>query len=78
MIDKSLQFTIVAGEVKVPLSHGTAGDDILTSPVEGQGFVSIDGKRTYLNLFDNTDGSTVVNKGQVQLTRTQGAPVGSG
>lgn len=30
----------------------TNTDVILTSAVEGQGFVSIDGKRTYLNLFD--------------------------
>lgn len=64
------------GEVKVPLNNGHGGpDEILTSPVEGQGFVSIDGKRTYLNLFDNTDRPSGPIKGQVQPTRTQNAPV---
>lgn len=32
--------------------------DVITSPVGAEGFVSIDGKRTYLNLFG--DSSTVV------------------
>ena len=32
--------------------------DIITKPIEGQGFVSIDGKRTYLNLFDTDESST--------------------
>lgn len=53
--------------------HGS--EDILTSPVEGQGFVSIDGKRTYLNLFDNTEGTAAASKAHVQPTRTQSAPV---
>ena len=58
--------------VRVSLHSGN-GDVILTSAVSGQGFVSIDGKRTYLNLFDNTDrtpGST-----HVQPTRTQPPPI---
>ncbi|XP_031784910.1 uncharacterized protein LOC100122207 [Nasonia vitripennis] len=64
------------GEVRVPVNGAHAGsDDILTSPVEGQGFVSIDGKRTYLNLFDNTEGTASASKAHVQPTRTQSAPV---
>lgn len=60
----------------MPINGGHGGaDDILTSPVEGQGYVSIDGKRTYLNLFDNTEGSAATSKAQVQPTRTQSAPV---
>ncbi|XP_014208200.1 uncharacterized protein LOC106639211 [Copidosoma floridanum] len=68
------------GEVRVPLNgHPNGADDILTSPVEGQGFVSIDGKRTYLNLFDNTAASIDPSKVQPQPTRTQNVPVlGSG
>lgn len=60
--------------VRVSVNSGS-GDVILTSAVGGQGFVSIDGKRTYLNLFDNTDrtpGSTHV---QPQPTRTQPPPI---
>ncbi|XP_014474170.1 PREDICTED: uncharacterized protein LOC106744187, partial [Dinoponera quadriceps] len=57
--------------VRVSVNPG-GGDVILTSAVGGQGYVSIDGKRTYLNLFDNTDrtptGPTHV---QPQPTRTQ-------
>ncbi|KAJ8670610.1 hypothetical protein QAD02_001869 [Eretmocerus hayati] len=75
------------GGVTVPINGPQGDGDILTSPVEGQGFVSIDGKRTYLNLFDNADEATagpapavstaaaVPNKAHVQPTRTQGAPV---
>lgn len=62
-------FCFNSGEsVRVSLNSG-GGDIILTSAVGGEGFVSIDGKRTYLNLFDNTNrtpGST-----DVQPTRTQ-------
>lgn len=36
-----------------PIS-GHAEDDIIVSPSGEQGFVSIDGKRTYLNLFDTS------------------------
>ncbi|XP_072757388.1 uncharacterized protein Pwn [Anoplolepis gracilipes] len=60
--------------VRVSLNSNN-GDVILTSAVGAQGFVSIDGKRTYLNLFDNTDrtpGSTHV---QPQPTRTQPPPI---
>lgn len=38
--------TVEIDNVNLP---GTA--DVITSPVGGEGFVSIDGKRTYLNLF---------------------------
>ncbi|XP_043288768.1 uncharacterized protein pwn isoform X2 [Venturia canescens] len=64
-----------AGEsVRVPVNVPT--DVILTSAVEGQGFVSIDGKRTYLNLFDNTDqASSPSNVAQPQPTRTQAPPI---
>ncbi|XP_066601025.1 uncharacterized protein pwn [Prorops nasuta] len=55
--------------VRVPVNGGGSGDVILTSAVEGQGFVSIDGKRTYLNLFDNTDSTS--GSSQPQPTRTQ-------
>ncbi|XP_020285249.1 uncharacterized protein LOC109855390 isoform X2 [Pseudomyrmex gracilis] len=40
--------------IRVSLNSGS-NDVILTSAVGGEGFVSIDGKRTYINLFDNTD-----------------------
>ncbi|KAG7189129.1 hypothetical protein KM043_008697 [Ampulex compressa] len=56
--------------VRVPVNAGGA-DVILTSAVEGQGFVSIDGKRTYLNLFDNTDRTSGPTQQQIQPTRTQ-------
>lgn len=52
---------------------------ILTSAVEGQGFVSIDGKRTYLNLFENSDRTSTQVQAQPQPTRTQQpAIVGTG
>lgn len=61
---------LIAGEggVKVPIS---APDDILTSPVEGQGFVSIDGKRTYLNLFDSTEKQAGPSKVPIHPSKTQ-------
>lgn len=61
--------------MRVPV-HVGGSDVILTSAVEGQGFVSIDGKRTYLNLFDNTDQTSVATKVvQPQATRTQAPPI---
>ncbi|XP_003704326.2 calcium-binding EGF-like domain-containing protein pawn isoform X1 [Megachile rotundata] len=64
--------------VRVPVNAGNA-DVILTSAVEGQGFVSIDGKRTYLNLFENTDRTSTHVQTQPQPTRTQSpAVVGTG
>ncbi|XP_076180428.1 calcium-binding EGF-like domain-containing protein pawn [Ptiloglossa arizonensis] len=64
--------------VRVPINAGSA-DVILTSAVEGQGFVSIDGKRTYLNLFENTDRTSTHVQPQPQPTRTQPpAVVGTG
>ncbi|XP_043262800.1 uncharacterized protein LOC122403373 [Colletes gigas] len=64
--------------VRVPVNAGSA-DVILTSAVEGQGFVSIDGKRTYLNLFENTDQTSTHVQSQPQPTRTQPpAVVGTG
>lgn len=52
---------------------------ILTSAVEGQGFVSIDGKRTYMNLFENSDRTSTHVQQQPQPTRTQPpAIVGTG
>ncbi|XP_012227883.1 mucin-17 [Linepithema humile] len=59
--------------VRVSLNSG--GDVILTSAVGGQGFVSIDGKRTYLNLFDNTDRTPAPTHVQPQPTRTQPPPI---
>ncbi|KAI4479184.1 hypothetical protein M0804_011323 [Polistes exclamans] len=56
--------------VRVSINGGNA-DVILTSAVEGQGFVSIDGKRTYLNLFDNTDRTSTSTQAIPQPTRTQ-------
>lgn len=44
---------------------------ILTSAIEGQGFVSIDGKRTYLNLFESSDRTSTHAQTQPQPTRTQ-------
>ena len=65
--------------MRVPFNVGGNSDVILTSAVDGQGFVSIDGKRTYLNLFETTDQSVGPTKTQFQATRTQ-APslLGSG
>ncbi|XP_078032954.1 calcium-binding EGF-like domain-containing protein pawn [Augochlora pura] len=64
--------------VRVPVNGGGA-DVILTSAVEGQGFVSIDGKRTYLNLFENSDRTATQVQPQPQPTRTQApAVVGTG
>lgn len=37
---------------------------VITNPQSGQNFVSIDGKRTYLNLFD----SSTANSGQIAPT----------
>lgn len=34
--------------------------DVITSPVGEEGFVSIDGKRTYLNLFGDSTSSTSI------------------
>nr|XP_050844801.1 uncharacterized protein LOC127061661 [Vespula vulgaris] len=56
--------------VRVSINGGNA-DVILTSAVEGQGFVSIDGKRTYLNLFDNTERTSTSSQALPQPTRTQ-------
>lgn len=59
--------------------NGANSDVILTSAVEGQGFVSIDGKRTYLNLFENSDRTSTQVQPQPQPTRTQPpAIVGTG
>ncbi|KAK9302133.1 hypothetical protein QLX08_005744 [Tetragonisca angustula] len=64
--------------VRVPVNGGNA-DVILTSAVEGQGFVSIDGKRTYMNLFENSDRTSTHVQQQPQPTRTQPpAIVGTG
>ncbi|XP_050447634.1 uncharacterized protein LOC126849645 isoform X2 [Cataglyphis hispanica] len=60
--------------VRVSVNSGS-GDVILTSAVGGQGFVSIDGKRTYLNLFDNTDRTSGSTHVQPQPTRTQPPPI---
>ncbi|XP_025266984.1 uncharacterized protein LOC105249668 isoform X1 [Camponotus floridanus] len=60
--------------VRVSLNSGNA-DVILTSAVGGQGFVSIDGKRTYLNLFDNTERTPAATHVQPQPTRTQPPPI---
>lgn len=54
--------------------HSSSSEDILTSPVEGQGFVSIDGKRTYLNLFESTESIATpskIHREEVRPTRTQ-------
>lgn len=53
--------------VRVPVNGGNS-DVILTSAVEGQGFVSIDGKRTYLNLFENSDRTSTHVQPQPQPT----------
>ncbi|XP_076679014.1 calcium-binding EGF-like domain-containing protein pawn isoform X2 [Andrena cerasifolii] len=64
--------------VRVPVNAGSA-EVILTSAVEGQGFVSIDGKRTYLHLFENSDRTSTQVQAQPQPTRTQSpAVVGTG
>lgn len=71
-------FRLRSEGVRVPV-HGGNSDVILTSAVEGQGFVSIDGKRTYLNLFENSDRTSTHVQPQPQPTRTQPpAIVGTG
>ncbi|XP_076241034.1 calcium-binding EGF-like domain-containing protein pawn [Calliopsis andreniformis] len=60
--------------VRVPVNAGNA-EVILTSAVEGQGFVSIDGKRTYLHLFENSDRTSTHVQAQPQPTRTQPPPI---
>ncbi|CAG5005343.1 unnamed protein product [Parnassius apollo] len=47
-------------------------DDIIVSPAGSQGFVSIDGKRTYLNLFDST--TTSIQPSRVQPVPHQSLP----
>ncbi|XP_034940274.1 uncharacterized protein pwn isoform X2 [Chelonus insularis] len=64
--------------VRVSVNPTGGHDVILTSAVEGQGFVSIDGKRTYLNLFDNSDENIVATKTHIQPTRIQGPIIGTG
>lgn len=63
--------------VRIP--NQVAGSDVIvTSAIDGQGYVSIDGKRTYLNLFDNTD-DVGATKSQIQPSRIQGPSlVGTG
>ena len=39
--------------------------------------MSIDGKRTYLNIFDPEE-TAGPSKAQVQPTKTQGVPIGTG
>lgn len=46
--------------VDIESVHGS-NDDVITSPVGSEGFVSIDGKRTYLNLFDQNVPSTLAS-----------------
>lgn len=59
--------------------NGINNDVILTSAVDGQGFVSIDGKRTYLNLFESTSQNVGSSKPSFPATRTHGPPfVGAG
>ncbi|KAH0554379.1 hypothetical protein KQX54_010176 [Cotesia glomerata] len=57
--------------VRVSVNPTGGTEVILTSAVDGQGFVSIDGKRTYLNLFDNSDENTPATKVQIHPTRSQ-------
>lgn len=40
----------------VPVDQQRPGADVITSPEEGQHYVSIDGKRTYINLFPTEAG----------------------
>lgn len=63
--------------VRVPVNIGGGGgsnnDVIITSAAEGQGFVSIDGKRKYLDFIDKTEGATGTSAPPpvIQPTRTQ-------
>ncbi|XP_059058878.1 uncharacterized protein LOC131852243 [Achroia grisella] len=49
-----------------PLSGHGDHDDIIVSPSGEQGFVSIDGKRTYLNLFDSSSVPVSIRPTHVQ------------
>ncbi|XP_057329335.1 uncharacterized protein LOC130670138 [Microplitis mediator] len=61
--------------VRVSVNSAGGTDVILTSAVDGQRFVSIDGKRTYLNLFDNSDENVPATKVQINPSRTQIPPI---
>lgn len=66
-----------AESVRVSLNPGS-GDVIVTSAAEGQGFVSIDGKRTYIDLFQNSEVNpdpTMTSPQQIQPSRTQAPPI---
>ncbi|CAG9794257.1 unnamed protein product [Diatraea saccharalis] len=54
-----------------PLSGHSDHDDIIVSASGEQGFVSIDGKRTYLNLFDTSTAAEV----SVRPTHVQKPPI---
>ncbi|KAK4884765.1 hypothetical protein RN001_001036 [Aquatica leii] len=59
--------------------EGTPTRDVITSPVGNDGFVSIDGKRTYLNLFgDSTVSSTSDKTSSIKPTLTNTGIVGTG
>lgn len=60
-------------EILLQNSHGINSDvAVITKPEEGQNFVSIDGKRTYINLFGE------VSSTQINPTTTQPAIIGTG
>ncbi|KAK9886647.1 hypothetical protein WA026_017568 [Henosepilachna vigintioctopunctata] len=44
--------------IPVDIEKVHVGQDVITSPQDGNGFVSIDGKRTYLNLFGEVEPTT--------------------
>ena len=44
----------------VDIENINGQSDVITTPVGNEGFVSIDGKRTYLNLFGEDPGPTQV------------------
>lgn len=57
---KSLFIKLILFTVDIENIHGASGGDVITSPVGSEGFVSIDGKRTYLNLFGESTEAAII------------------
>ncbi|KAF5274133.1 hypothetical protein FQR65_LT04531 [Abscondita terminalis] len=59
--------------------EGSPTRDVITSPVGNDGFVSIDGKRTYLNLFgEPTVSSSTMKTSSIKPTSTSSGVIGTG
>lgn len=54
------------------------GADVITSPVGTEGFVSIDGKRTYLNLFGDSTPTPTISISSIMPSTTVNPIIGTG